>query len=465
MTYFLQFVVGLSIAGKLGPYYFGIYSFLLLILNYFGNLNLGINHSLNVFLVHSKNKEKESDDYIGNSLFIALCQILFVSFIYLLLLTINIEDFQRYDTKRYLIWIVLIASLGYFNTIFTTILRIKNKINAISIIQSLEILIDGFCVVFFIEETLIIGLLIGKIVSALSCCTIAIINKVLPKHKPNINIKIQYKLLEKGFLLFIYNSCLAFITITNRTIIGNNYNVEDFGKFNFAYQLGNALISLGAALTFLIFPKVLDAFSTCNNREIDKILCEIEDSYISANHLLIYLSLPFFILLTMLMPKYSDGLTAMNLISLVILITNHSFGYSSLLIAKNQEKKCAIISFISFVINFVFAYMFVCYFKFPYDYAILSTLLAYFFFCTVMACIGHKMIEDNGNVLYAFRRSFPLKLMVPFSCAIIISSFKMEYLIWIPLLIYILFNYKDLKKIFLNYIIKLIKAPNFIEIH
>ena len=58
-TYGLQFLVSLSIAAKLGPYYLGIYGFINLIVSYFGQINFGIPHSLNVLLVHHKSDNKK----------------------------------------------------------------------------------------------------------------------------------------------------------------------------------------------------------------------------------------------------------------------------------------------------------------------------------------------------------------------------------------------------------------------
>ena len=54
MTYILQFVTTLIIAITLGPESFGIWSFLLLIINFFNIVDFGISNSLSVLLVQDK---------------------------------------------------------------------------------------------------------------------------------------------------------------------------------------------------------------------------------------------------------------------------------------------------------------------------------------------------------------------------------------------------------------------------
>ena len=54
VTYGIAFISSLFIAAKLGPFYMGVWGFILLILNGFSQLHLGIGNSLNVLLDHNK---------------------------------------------------------------------------------------------------------------------------------------------------------------------------------------------------------------------------------------------------------------------------------------------------------------------------------------------------------------------------------------------------------------------------
>ena len=61
--YGLQFIIGMVVAGKLGPFYMGVYGFLQMVLMYINNINLGIPHSLNVFLIHNKDNQEKLDNW------------------------------------------------------------------------------------------------------------------------------------------------------------------------------------------------------------------------------------------------------------------------------------------------------------------------------------------------------------------------------------------------------------------
>lgn len=54
VVYFVSFLSSLLIAGKLGPYYFGIWGFVLLLINYFHIIDFGIGNSMTVLLVQNK---------------------------------------------------------------------------------------------------------------------------------------------------------------------------------------------------------------------------------------------------------------------------------------------------------------------------------------------------------------------------------------------------------------------------
>ena len=56
------------IAVELGPYYMGIWGFILLLLQYFAQFHFGIANSFNILYVHHRENPLECNNYIGNSL-------------------------------------------------------------------------------------------------------------------------------------------------------------------------------------------------------------------------------------------------------------------------------------------------------------------------------------------------------------------------------------------------------------
>ncbi len=95
IIYFIQFLTTLLIAAKLGPYYMGIWGFILLLINYFSQLHFGIANSLNVFLVHHKDNYTR-DSYIVNSLILILYLSLIVGLFYLYYLLFVLNYYLLY---------------------------------------------------------------------------------------------------------------------------------------------------------------------------------------------------------------------------------------------------------------------------------------------------------------------------------------------------------------------------------
>lgn len=463
-TYFFQFVIGFTIAAKLGPFYFGIYGFIQLIINYFGNINLGINHSLNIYLVHYKDNKTESTNYIINSLVITFLLSVAVSLICLFMAFSPIEAFEKYHIDEFLPIIGIVAILQYFNNVFVTVLRIKNRLNCISLIQSIQIIPELLCIVLFTGEALIWALCCCLTISGIVGFICTRYTNSLPNIKDStINKKYIINLLRKGFYLFLYNSGFAFVVISNRTMVSHFYEVESFGLFSFAYQLANALISLSAAMSFVIMPKLLDRLSSDDFDVVKSTIDVVNKVYVSFTHFIVYLAMPFFYVLLLVLPQYSGALTAMNLISLAVLLNTHTITYSSLLIAQNEERKCAAISLFGLLLNVVVGVSMIMLFEIQFSYVIIATMFTYAIVCLLMAYFGNRKIRVY-SIMSAISSVFPCRLVIPFLVAFILSFAKVECIMFLPLVTYVILNHGNLKSIFDNYIKKLISSPQMVDL-
>ena len=98
-TYFIQFIISIVLAVKLGAYYLGIWSFIVLIINYFGQIDFGIANSLNVFLIQNRDDSRISSIFIFNAL------LLLTFFSFLIFMSIFFEftstsGFQNYPVVK-----------------------------------------------------------------------------------------------------------------------------------------------------------------------------------------------------------------------------------------------------------------------------------------------------------------------------------------------------------------------------
>lgn len=463
VTYGLGFITSLIIAAKLGPYYMGIWGFIFLIINYFTQINFGIGNSMNVLLVHNKGNVLASNNYIINSLALITGISVIVLLLYLYYLLFGVTAFEKYNIDKYVIWIVLIAILQYYNSIFVNIFRIKNKINQIIVNQSIQTALQFLCVIFFKAEVLVGALVFSYVLANLINVLIALSSNIIPPLKQcSVKLQIQKEILKKGIYLFLYNTCFYFILISIRTIISHYYAIEQFGIFTFSFTLSHSIILILDALSFLIFPKMIHKLSSNNNEEVVKTVNDLRTYYISTANLLIYAAMICFPLLLQFFPKYQNGIVALNLIALTTIMNTFSFGYSSLLIAKNKEKQSSAISFSALIINILLALILVVIVKVTYEFVIIATMITYLYLSIMMIICGRKLIKTTGT-LWQDEKNTLFKMGIPFLVAFIISVLQLEYLIFVPLIVYSILNYKDFRKI-KEIVIRIIKTPQIVNL-
>ncbi len=395
-TYGLQFITSMIIAIKLGPYYMGIWGFILLVLSYFQQCHFGVANSLNVLLVHNINNRIRCNRYITNSIILFFYLSVIIIILYVCYRFTDSTITNKYHTDKYALSICIIAILQYFNMLFVNIFRIRNQINYVTFSQSIIVLLNFICIFFFTGNTLINYLVGGYLLGNIGCVVLALYSKYIPAIKKNdILFSYQKEMLKKGLYLFLYNSCFYFIIISIRTIISNYYSVEDFGLFTFSFTLGNAIMLLLDALSFIIFPKLLSKLSSDSFDEARVVLKKINDSYISVSQLLIYTALIFFPILILFIPKYSTAVTSLNLVALTVLMNANSFGYSTMLIARNKEKYSALISTISLIVNIIIGLAFVNLIHCEFSYVILATMITYLLFTSMVVLIGSKVLHTK----------------------------------------------------------------------
>lgn len=464
LTYGLQFALSLIVAVRLGPYYLGVYGVLQLVLSYFAQVNFGIPHSLNVLLVHNKSDNDIQDKYTLNSFAIYTFWNVVVVIGALFVVLFGYTQWGEYDIEIYFSLIILIAILTYYNSIVLTVIRFRNQVNNLSLIGSIPVIGNLLVVWFFNEEELVVALTVVNFFSCILISTIGFINGAIPKiYISKLNVDLQKGIIHKGLYLFLYNSCFYFILIAVRTIIGSNYSVEEFGFFTFSYTIANAVMLMLDSLNTIIFPKIIDMLSVQNKEQKAAVLDKLRVSYITTSHMLVYFAMILFPFLVLFFPKYEPALTSMNMISLAVLMNANSYGYNTLLIAQNKEIVSSKISANALFIAIVIGLLLVKVVHVEYSFVIISMLIAYMIFSILATYEGTKLLKDNVDFFYVLKHFFPIKMFIPYVIALAISIFRLESIIFIPFLIFITLNYKDLG--FLkNILMKMVKNPNIIDL-
>jgi O-antigen/teichoic acid export membrane protein len=446
---------------KLGAYYWGIWSFVLLLINYFQVFNLGIYNAANILLVQNRNNLTRFKDTIANSLFCIgtlIVGIVLVGFIYFFF-DIKI---MKYEIGNLFYYICGIAILLQINQFCMTVYRVKNRLLEVAFYQSIiPILI--FLALFLETGKELIQLfvyvyLIGHIISL-----IIFISKKKIQWNGNISRADIVTIFVKGGYLFIYNICFYLIIISTRTIVCYYYTVDEFGYFAFCYTLANAIIVLLESFSFVVFPKIIDRFSAENKEKCWHAIDVVRVNYVAMSHGLIYVGLLAFPYLLELLPEYKSALQTLNLIALSILMYINTFGYNSLLMAQGKERKLASISFLCLTINILIAFFLVKVLYVSYGFVIIATLIAYFIYSYGCTCHGLILLEKNNSFKKVIYELFPMNLLIPYIIALIFTFLNIGYLQFIPLLVYFIMNKTNILKMSKT-VKNVVVNPNMINI-
>lgn len=462
-TYIIQFINSLFIAVYLGPYYLGIWGFITLIIGYIEQFNLGISHSVNVIISLKKQDEEYVNKIIGNGISMVLCLTIVIVMFFLLNKIGLVQIGIKYNYGNYILPIALIASFTHLNSLLSNIYRVFGKIHTIAINQSLYPVIVLFVIPFFREERLLWAMLITNSVAFVISFVLFLVQtpvRIKPLFEWNIIKFIQVK----GWHLFIYNTSFYLILLTTKSFISSNYTVTEFGYFTFSYSLANVVLLLLNSISFLIFPKMLNRFATSTNEQISKILTYLRTAYISLSHLLIHFVIMVFPLFLLFFPDYRESSSVFKVTALTIVLYTNSFGYQGVLMAKGKEKLIGLIAFGALILNIVLSAILVFIVNVSFHYVILSTLVTYLIYVTVIGEFGKSILDMSSSFLSTFKDIYPWKMMVPFIISLLFVFLEMPGWFFVaPFVLYLFLNWKEIFGLKLMFL-KVVNNPNFINI-
>ncbi|MDD4528197.1 MAG: hypothetical protein PHF25_09260 [Candidatus Margulisbacteria bacterium] len=463
-TYIIQFINSLFIALYLGPYYLGVWGFIILILGYCGKFDLGIAHSANAILSINKNNDDYVEKVIGNS----LSMIMGLSIVILLVLYsfkyINCFNIgEKYNFDEYIIIVSIIAVLTYFNALFSNIFRIYGKILLIALNQSLYPIIVLLIMPFFRSEILIWAMLIAYSFSTTISFILFLYQRPVP-FKLRFSFDLVKHIQIKGWHLFVYNTSLHLIILSTNSFISSYYAIDEFGYYTFSYSFANAIFLLLSSISYLIFPKMLNRFASSNNTQINNILGNIRVAYISLSHLIVHFLIIIFPFFLFFFPEYQQASPIFKITALTLVLYTNSYGYSGLLIARGKERSLGLLTFLTLLFNIGLTYLFIVTFKFSISLAILGSMITYFFYTLYTSMNGRKNMGLNSGLISTFIDVYPWRMMLPFliSLILIITNSRDVFFI-IPFTLYFFLNFNDIK-IIRNLVLKVIKDPNLMNI-
>lgn len=462
VTYGLSFIVTMYIASKMGPYYYGIWGFLLLVLNYFNLINWGIPQAVQVFLIQNKKDNSVCFDYEKTGFYLMLIASLGCLFLAIYYAFGGIEIAHKFN-GGFLFYVVCICGLlNYVNLFYSKIYRARNRLFEISFQQTSVVVLMFLSMFWFEKESLLYAIVFCYLLSYfMSTCLYLFAGGANRKGK----FKSYYAkdILKKGIFLFLYNSGFYLIIVSTKTLVSLSYSIEEFGLFAFAYLLGHAVFQLLEAFSFLLTTKLLYKYRSNVIEQVLSTISLIRTNFVVAFHGVMYLAMLCFPLLLKFLPQYVSALQVIYLSCLTMLLYTNSFGYSTFLVARNREKELAFISISTLFINLLLGLLLIKFFHVSFEYVILATMFAYFYYAILCVYYGRKTLGVSCKLWIILKDCFPLNLLIPFLSAVLFTFVNNSNLIFLPVLLFLIFNVKNLLSIYSSFK-RILYHPNIIDV-
>lgn len=466
VAYIVQFANSLIIASILGPAYLGVWGVISLALQYLAQINLGIPYSSNVMLsIHRTEKrgEKENEQTFNSAIFIICCLSTFLLLIYGGIKLSNINLSFKYNLTDYLPYIFLITIITHFNNIFNNLYRVYNKLQPIIFAQTIIPIATLIFLMLLKEKTDIFTLLNIMIAGGLLSLFVFIILSPL-KVKVYIN-KAEIKiLLFKGLFLFIYNASFYLIMLSTRGLVSSYYKVEEFGYFTFAFTIGSAALLFLDSFSFLIYPKLINRLNNSVSDKAIQILETIRKDYILVSHLILHCLILVFPFIVSFFPAYQASIVVFNFIALTFMLQVNNFGYSSLLIARNKEKKLALATLFTLVLNILIVYCLIYIVNVGYQYALIGTMAAYYIYNAILLSKSIKELKVKISKIDFISKIMSIGILIPLTISALLSILNLPvYYYCIPIILLVILNFKSFIYV-VKTIITIIKNPNIINL-
>ena len=461
-TYGLAFIVSLFIAEEMGPRYYGIWGFLLMVFGYFNLINWGVPQSVQVLLIQNKESSTVSANYEKTGLYLMGIISLSCFFVIGYYLLGGFRIIHDNNLGLYLFAICLCGVFNYFNLYYSKIYRTRNRLLELSFQQSSVVVLMFLSMLFFGGASLLMALVISYVVATCLSMLFYLLGGAAD-YSGNYISDYAQTIVRKGFLLFLYNSGFYLIMVSTQTMISNNYSLEEFGFFTFSYTLGYAVFQLLDAFAYLITTKLLYRYRSSDMDVVMSTIRIVRDNFVSLFHGLTYLAIMIFPLLLLFMPQYSNTLQLVCLCCLTMLLYTNSFGYSTMLMARNKEKILAMIAVSSLILNVFTGLALIYVFNVTYNYVIVATMIAYIYFAFMCVLFGRRELGLPLRLVDFVHDCFPIGLLIPFICTILVFYLGFDRLIFLPFVLFVLLNVKTIIRIY-NTFKMILFNPNVIDI-
>lgn len=345
------------ITRSLGPDGYGTYSYLFVILSYFGFfIDFG-------YLNYGTNKlceKADSEAVIGKIISLQLLTVI-CSYIILIITAWYIFDFEKYV-------LLLIFSLTYIAQIFSIryYYLAENKLYFNSFAELIgQIIYASLIFLIFLHSPSVLVIIIISVTQAFVTAVILFL-PYIRKNKIKINLNIQYNLItvKEAYKLGVASKAEG---VTSTFIIlctGIFLNEQSVGLYNGAFKIYIIMLTVVQSISYTLMPKIFRMAKDNGGVNIKK-LSLIFYIYVSAGFIL-SLVLIFFskeIIFIVLGNKFSGSVSILTGFSITIFLMPVWMFLALLFLALNRYSYYLIISISSTVLSIIFSILMINYFN------------------------------------------------------------------------------------------------------
>lgn len=438
----LLFVASIFTANKLGVYYFGIWSFILLLFNIGSTCNWGIGNAITILLVQNKENQDKSRNYLFNALVLNFLISLPPVLVAVYDRIFGISLFAKYDLGNAVYAVAVLIILSYFASFMMNVVRVKNRIWEITIAQTMWPVFMLLLLFFASGKTLLWSLLAAYLLSLAAGIVIYLCTGTISS-AGKISLPVMKEVFYKGFCLFLYNAGFSFIVLSTKTVISKYYPVEEFSYFAFGFTLAHGVLLLIDSLIFLIFPKMIDILKGNNMNKAFNAISQMRETYLYAMHALLYVILAAAWMFFVFVPKYSNSFEPFILIVFTLIMYSNCFAYNTFLLAQNKEMKLVFMTSGALVLNITLA-LFLAYLNVRFDHIICATLMTYGTYSLMLNLYAQKLMQQRKR----WQESISLRLLPLYlGSLLLVFLYPQRTVLWIPLVIFVGLNFKKLQTV------------------
>lgn len=446
-SYALLFIRGILMAKFLDPYYFGIWGFFTLVLQYFSYSSFGINYAITVQLSIGDQSESDNDRYSSIALFLtAIIDLVFLAAGILFQFS-DLDLFSKFEFKRYVILILLIASFNNLQQVFVNIYRVKKKLLTIAVLETLASVILLTTTIIFRNKELIMVQLFFMMLTNLVSVIVYFIDRPF-RFRLHLETRWVRSLFSLGFPLLIYNLSFYLITISARSVVSAFYPAEILGYYSLANSISYATLLGLQSIAWAIYPEVLENFSRTTDQDIIREKVNVINRlYNTSCFLMINLVIFFIPLLLLFLPQYRSAISIITILMIAQGFLSTTFGYNSLAIAQKRQKSVANIGFL-IILFIVFFSVLVALIHQDHILIALIVLIGSILYSALQTRLGLRIFSSSQTLLGELRSVYPIGTIIAFMIYIVGSFTSMPFL-WncLALIIFLVSNFAQIREL------------------